>query len=64
MGDTLKHKDHKYKRKPNEGNSGYITTSKELKNFAKQVEAEKFGDKQFEKAYNKFKAPAYGMREE
>lgn len=47
--------------KPYEGNSGYITTNRELKDFTKQVESQQFGDKQFEKAYKEFRTPPYCM---
>lgn len=58
------YKDYKEKRKPKEGNGKYFTTTKELKNFTKQVEEQEFGDKKFEKAYSAFKTPVYGMKEE
>jgi hypothetical protein len=43
---------------------GSAAIPKNLSGLAKQVENKKFGDTQFEKAYNKFKAPAYGMKGE
>lgn len=62
--DAIKYRDHKQKRKKQEGNSKYITTHKELEDFTKQVDAKAFGDKHFEKAYSEFKRPVYGMKEE
>ena len=45
--------------KRHDGNGKYITTTKELKDFTKQVQTNNFGDKHFEKAYNQFRTPAY-----
>lgn len=58
------YKDNKEKKRKREGNGKYVTTTKDLKEFTKQVEGKHFGDKKFQNAYNKFKAPAYGMKEE
>ncbi len=52
------------KSKKKKGNGKYITTHTELKEFAKQVDTEKFIDKKFEKAYEQFKKPAYQVRKE
>lgn len=56
MGSTRKFKEIKRKR---EGNGKYITTFADLKAFTKQVDADEFSDKHFEKAYENFKRPAY-----
>ena len=56
---TMRYKDHKEKRRDHEGNSRYITTCNELKGFTKQVQEARFGDKKFEKAYERFKRPVY-----
>lgn len=55
----MKYKDQKEKRYTKKGNGQYITTSKDIKIFTKQVETEEFADKKFEKAYSKFKKSAY-----
>ena len=55
----MKYKDHKEKKYISKGSSKLSTTSGDLKNFTKQVESENFGDKKFEKAFEKFKRPAY-----
>ena len=63
MSDTFHYKDHKEKIRSRGDYNKYVTTSKELKGFTKQVESENFGDKHFEKAYSKFKAPVdYGKK--
>ena len=59
------YKEHKEKKWHTSYDVGkYVTTNKELKGFAKQVEDKTFGDKHFEKAYERFKQPPYGAREE
>jgi hypothetical protein len=60
----MKFKEHKEKKLKRDGNGKYVTTHDELKGFTKQVENKSFGDKHFEKAYSRFKAPAYGMKGE
>ena len=62
--DAMKFKDHKEKKYIAKGNNRLSTTSGELKNFTKQVEGKEFGDKKFEKAYEKFKRPAYQSKRE
>lgn len=52
------------KKKKKSGNSQYITTTRELKNFTKQVEEDEFQDKKFKKAYDFFRTPAYGQQKE
>lgn len=46
-------------RKKVESTSKYITTHDELKNFTSQVNSQTFPDQKFQKAYEKFKRPAY-----
>ena len=55
----MRYRDPKERRYTKKGNGQYITTSKEIKDFTKQVETEEFADKKFEKAYSKFKKSAY-----
>lgn len=42
----------------------YITTEKDLKDMTMQVESKHITDEHFSKAYEWFKRPAYGQREE
>ena len=55
----MRYRDPKERRYTKKGNGQYITTSKEIKDFTKQVETEEFADEKFEKAYSKFKKSAY-----
>ena len=55
----MRYRDPKERRNTRKGNGQYITTSKEIKDFTRQVETEKFVDKKFEKAFSKFKKSAY-----
>lgn len=64
MNDSIKYKDHKDKIRNKVDYNKFVTTNKELKGFTKQVEDQTFGDKHFEKAYESFKRPAYGAKEE
>lgn len=60
----MKYKEHKEKNYKLKGNNRLSTTSGDLKDFTKQVESEKFGDKKFEKAFEKFKRPAYQSKKD
>ena len=51
------------KKKKKSGNGKYMTTTKELKNFTKQVTEDEFQDKKFKKAYDFFRTPAYGRKD-
>ena len=41
-----------------------VTNSRELKDFTKQVENNNITDEHFKKAYDIFKKPPYGQKEE
>lgn len=60
----MKYKDHKEKKYIAKGNNRLSTTSRDLKGFTKQVEDKKFTDKKLEKAYEKFKRPAYQSKKD
>lgn len=51
-------------KKKKDGNNRYITTHGDLKEFASQVNNNVFPDQKFQKAYERFKRPAYQMRGE
>lgn len=53
--------DQKKKETPN---NKVITTEGDLKRFARQLENKNMTDSHFKKAYEWFKRPAYGQKEE